>query len=245
MSAGSERARARPRIVTTRPERGRLDSLLAAGGADVVHVALIATERVAEPGDLTRALASADWVAVTSQNGAAIVTEALGGADHPRLAAVGDRTATVLARGGALVEVVPEPQTAADLVAAFPDPAPQTRVVVVQAEVTDGVLAAGLRRRGYVVDEIVGYRTIARQPTPNEIEACRTADVITFASGSAAAAWVSLDVRPVDPAPTTVAIGPSTARRAEQLGLLIDVVAAEHSVDGLARTALAAAGRQP
>lgn len=259
MSAGSDpvdagsRGRLRPRIVTTRAEPGRLDSLLAAGGADVVHAALIAAERIVDPRALTPHLASADWVAATSRNGAAIVAEALAAGSrpiratgarsadagrHPRLAAVGRRTAAVLERAGLAVDVVPTRQTAADLVTALPDASAGTVVVVVRAEQTDGVLADGLRGRGYLVDEIVGYRTVARRPTAPELAACRSADVITFASGSAAASWTSLRV----PTPTAVAIGPSTAARAESLGMHIDVIAAEHSVEGLAAAALAAAG---
>lgn len=236
-------ARLRPRIVTTRAEPGRLDSLLAAAGADVVHVALIAAERIVVPRDLTGRLATADWVAVTSRNGAAIVAESL--ADEvdrsAQLAAVGRRTAQVLERAGRPVALVPGRQTAADLVEAFPDPGPDAHVVVVQAERTDGVLAAGLRRRGYSVEEIAGYRTIPRRPSARELDACRSADVITFASGSAVEAWASLGVPP----PTAVAIGSSTAVRAVALGLQIDAVADDHSVDGLAAVALAVARLRP
>lgn len=242
-------ARLRPRIVTTRAERGGLDSLIAAGGADVAHVPLIAVEPVADREELVDRCRRADWVAVTSRNGAALldavlddVREAPGGAAAPlRLAAVGRQTAAVLERSGRVVSVVPNRQTAADLAAAFPEPGFAGRVVIVQAERTDGDLAVGLRRRGFEVDEVVGYRTVARRPTAAEIRWCSSADVVTFASGSAAAAWAALRV----PTPPAVAIGPSTARRAHELGLPIECVAADHSVPGLAEAALAVARRTP
>jgi uroporphyrinogen-III synthase len=52
-----------------------------------------------------------------------------------------------------------------------------------------------------------------------------------FASGSAVRGWV--DVLGTQAPAVTVAIGPSTAQVAANLGLKIDVVAADHSLDGL------------
>lgn len=108
--------------MTTRDERGRLDSLLAVAGADVVHVPLISIQPATGP-DLAEAMSSIgdfDWLIVTSRHGAERVGDAAAAHPELRLAAVGTRTAAVLeASAGRPVDVVPERQTAADLARAM------------------------------------------------------------------------------------------------------------------------------
>ena len=237
------------RIVTTRDQRGRLDSLLAIAGADVVHVPLIA---ITDPPDAGAGLAAAlsdlgsfDWLVVTSQHGARRV----GGvaARHPavRLAAVGTRTARELAESaGRPPTVVPARQTAAALVEAMPATTDGgRRVLIVQADRADDALASGLRAGGYDVTAVVGYSTRLRQPSSAERSAALAADAITFASGSAAIAWAEAfgSLTP----PIVVAIGPTTRRIAEHAGLQITHEAADHSVDGLAAAITSVLTRRP
>ncbi len=66
-------------------------------------------------------------------------------------------------------------------------------------------------------------------------------DVMTFASGSAAANLArvapphELGLRPSDePRRIVACIGPSTAAEARRVGFRVDVVASEHSAQGLA-----------
>lgn len=233
------------RVATTRDRPGRLDALLADAGAEVVHVPLI--EVVDAPGSaladaLTR-LATVDWVIVTSQHGAARVADALG--DHPlvRTAAVGTRTAEVLARAtGRPVDVVPGRQTAADLVATMPDPGPW-RVLVAVADRAEETLVEGLRGRGYDVTAVVAYMTRLRTPSASERAALESVDAVTFASGSAARAWAAA-IGSWTP-PHVIAIGPSTARAAAEVGLQVSAVAADHSVEGLAAEVEAVLSARP
>lgn len=221
-------------VVTTRERRGPLDSRLALAGADVIHVPLIA---VAEPTDRGTALRDAlcsvdtyDWLVVTSVHGAARIGAAAARHPHVRLAAVGSRTAEALTSvAGRAVDVVPERQTGAALASSLPDPA--GRVLVAQAEVADSGLVDGLVGRGADVTVVAAYRTVARAPTWRERRAALAADALTLASGSAAAAWVS-GVGPEAP-PVVAAIGPTTAAAAEEHGLKVTHVAADHDVDGL------------
>lgn len=233
------------RVATTRDEPGRLDSLLAGLGADVVHVPLIEIADPPDP-DLARArehidehLDRYDWVVVTSKHGARRVADAV--TRHPgvALAAVGTATADILAAAGRPVDVVPARQTAADLVAAMPSPpASGARVLVAQADRADTTLVDGLRALGYVVDAVVAYTTRLRAPTAAERRALERADAVAFASGSAATAWAEA-VGSWTP-PCVVAIGPSTASAASAAGLQISAVAADHSVEGLADAIVAA-----
>lgn len=229
------------RVVTTRERRGRLDSALAALGADVVHVPLIETGPPDDGGAaLDRVLAAVDgydWVVVTSRHGARAVGAAV--AAHPavRLAAVGTRSADVLAGlAGRDVEVVPERQTAADLAATMGTGS--GRVLVAQADRADGSLADGLSDRGFDVRSITAYRTMLRVPTDAERTAALSADAVTFASGSAADGWV--EAFGIDAPPVVAAIGPTTAAAAQRRGLKVTHVATDHDVEGLLSAVVAA-----
>lgn len=226
------------RVVTTRDRRGRLDSRLAAMGADVVHVPLISVEPV--DGDrLAAALAelpSYDWVVVTSQHGARAVGRAVSGRSV-RLAAVGARTAAALAQlAGRPVDVVPARQTAADLVDAMS--AHRGRVLVAQAERADSTLVDGLAGHGFDVEAVTAYRTVLRTPTWREQRAALDADAVCFASGSAAEAWCET-FGPRTPA-VVAAIGPTTSTAAGARGLKVTHVAADHDVEGLVAVVVAA-----
>jgi uroporphyrinogen-III synthase len=244
---GPPRPLAGRRVATTRDQPGRLDAMLAALGAEVVHVPLI--EIVDAPGDeLADALAHldrVDWVIVTSQHGASRVADSV--AAHPRLrtAAVGTRTADVLvAATGRPVSVVPVRQTAADLVDAMPDPTPDARrVLVAHADRAEGTLVDGLRARGFDVRAVVAYVTRLRAPTAAERAALASVDVVAFASGSAARAWAGAFGAWTPP--QVVAIGPSTARVARELGLQVTAEAADHSIEGLAAEVTAVLGVRP
>ena len=237
------------RVVTTRDERGRLDSLLAAAGADVVHVALIALEDAPDrDGALAAALdglAAFDWLVVTSRHGADRVGAAA--ALHPgvQLAAVGPRTADRLAElAGRAVAVVPDRHTAAALLDAMPGPVAEgRRVVLVQADLADDSLSAGLSDKGFDVTAVVGYVTRLRVPTPAERAAVATADAVAFASGSAARAWAAAFGSWAPP--VVVAIGPTTRQVAVEAGLEVTHTAAVHTVDGVVREITSIFGRRP
>ncbi|MEO6653600.1 MAG: uroporphyrinogen-III synthase [Ilumatobacteraceae bacterium] len=221
-------------VVTTRLGPGRLDTLLAALGADAVNIPLIAIEDPADGGAALRSslgrLDDAEWLVVTSRHGAEAVGHAA--ALHPalRLAAVGSNTAAFLARlAGRPVDIVPKRQTASELVAAMP---PGTgSVVVAQADRADASVGDGLRRLGYRIEVVTAYRTILREPNAAERRAAQRADAVAFASGSAVESWVAAFGSATSPA--VIAIGPTTADVARRAGLQVAGVAADHDVEGL------------
>lgn len=231
------------RVVTTRDRRGRLDSQLAAAGADVVHVPLISIEPNADD-RLAAALAdlaSFDWLVVTSQHGARQMGVAAA-APSVRLAAVGARTAAVLEElAGRPVDVVPERQTAADLVDAMG--AHHGRVLVAQADRADTTLVDGLVAHGFDVEAVTAYRTALRLPTWQQRRAALSADAVGFASGSAAEAWV--DAIGTETPPIAAAIGPTTSAAADARGLKITHVAADHDVEGLVTVIVTALAASP
>jgi uroporphyrinogen-III synthase len=222
-------------IVTTRYQPGALDALLAQLGAAVVHVPLI---EIAEAADGGAALADAldridtfDWIVVTSRHGAERVADAVRGSSI-RLAAVGTATATVLAaRSGRPVELVPSVQLATALVEAFPPG--RWAVLVAQADRAADTVVSGLRRRGCDVVACTAYSTRLRVPSESELASALGADAVAFASGSAVEAWVeAIGTRTP---PIVCVIGPTTESAATRSSLKVSAVAADHTVEGLAR----------
>ncbi len=230
------------RVVVTRPRQqaDTLVQLLEARGARPLVLAL--TEIVDEPQGMA-ALAVVDvgafeWVVVTSPNGARRLVDAHGAAlGATALAAVGATTAEVLPG----CRLVPRHQRAEGLLAELPPPSTSgSAILVVQAVDAAPTLVAGLGERGWGVTAITPYRSAPRRPTAGEQLAALAADVVLFASGSAARAWVA--AFGTSTPPVVVAIGPQTARDATAAGLTVTETAADHSVGGLVDAAERALG---
>jgi uroporphyrinogen-III synthase len=97
-------------------------------------------------------------------------------------------------------------------------------------------LAPGLRRKGWDVTEVDAYRTVPAGAVDgigeDELDAASGSDVITFTSPSSVTRYAELAAG--RPPPRIVAcIGPVTADAARATGFRVDVVAADHSVEGL------------
>jgi uroporphyrinogen-III synthase len=222
-----------------------LASALVDAGAKVIELPVIA---FADPADGGRALrveagcaSTYDWIVLTSANaverfaGALRDGRDLGGS---RLAVVGEATARALQQHHLVADLVPEHETAEGLVAAMPD-APRAgrapgRVLFPRAASARPVVAAGLRAKGWEVTEVEAYRTVTARAGvgENDLDAASHADVITFTSPSTVTGYVEL-AGSRRPAPVVVCIGPVTAEAARRAGFAVDVVAIEHSVDGL------------
>lgn len=221
------------RVVVTRAadRADELANLLAAAGAVPVVVPLVEVVTVPAQGALLAATSPAefDWLVVTSPNGAQQYATAHGTAAPPAVAAVGTSTAAALAASGIAPTLVPADQRAAGLLAEFP--VGTGRVLVVQSFDAEPTLVTGLIEKGWQVTAIAPHRSVPAHPSAGQHLAALAADAVMFASGSAARAWVAVfgDSTP----PIVVAIGPQTAEAAEQAGLKVALVAADHSLWGL------------
>jgi uroporphyrinogen-III synthase len=224
-------------VTRTREQASQLTSALRDRGADVVEVPVI---EITDPTDggaaLTRAverLQIYDWVVLTSPNGARRLLEAVPDArafGSAKVAAIGPGTAAVLAHGRIVADLVPERYVAEALLAALPDG--PGRLLLARAEVARDVLPDGLRARGWSVDVVEAYRTVAAAITDEERAAVRGADMITFTSSSTVEH--SLAAFGAEGLPRAVAcIGPVTAATGREHGLTIDVEADVHTIDGL------------
>jgi uroporphyrinogen-III synthase len=200
-----------------------------------VVVPLVTIETVAAEADRLRHLDTTgfDWLVVTSPNGARAYAAAHDPTSEPappHVAAVGTATAAALADAGVIATFVPTRQNAEGLLAELP-PDVDGSVLLVQAEAAEPTLADGLRARGCDVTVVRPYRTAPVRPSAADQLAALAADAVLFASGSAAQAWHA--VFGTSAPALVVSIGPRTSAAIEQLGLKVNLEAADHSLSGL------------
>ncbi|MDE3086424.1 MAG: uroporphyrinogen-III synthase, partial [Acidobacteriota bacterium] len=234
-------------VVTRAAERaGALTDLLAAAGAVVVGLPVVASADPDDGGEaLRRAMGRAgsfDWLVWSSAVG---VDRALAGVADVRalagvrLAVVGPATAAALAAHRLEADLVGPGPGAEGLVAAMPPAPAEGRAgrapAVLYPRAAEGrpVLGEGLRAKGWTVEEVAAYRTVAVTAAPEALlDEAAGADAVTFTSPSTVRAYLALaGERPV---PAVVAcIGPTTAEAARAAGLAVAVEASGDGVEGL------------
>jgi uroporphyrinogen III methyltransferase/synthase len=231
------------RVVVTRAreQASELRTRLEALGAEVVELPSIAIDAV----DFTVPdLTAYSWVVFTSANGVDAFFDrglAVAGLDAralapARIAAIGTGTADALARRGVVADLVPERFVAESLLDAFPAPTDVSeRVLLARAESARDVLPDGLEHKGYRVDVLAVYRTVAASPDLDDLARVRAGDVdvITFTSSSTVTNFCDLVGDLPEPAPLVASIGPVTSEAARRRGLHVTVEADPHTIDGL------------
>lgn len=198
-----------------------------------------------------RRLDAYDWVVVTSANGARAVlarARAMGldpaSAGGVRWAAVGPATAGALRRAGIEVALVP-PRYRTDAIAEALGDIAGRRVLLPRADAAGPALAVTLRARGADVDEVVAYRTevapARSRARIRRLVAGRQVDTVVFTSASTVRGLVRLlgGDRQALGGMLVACIGPVTAAAVQQEGLRPDIVAEDHTTDGLIRALVA------
>ncbi|MET1000809.1 MAG: uroporphyrinogen-III C-methyltransferase [Acidimicrobiia bacterium] len=229
------------RIVVTRAReqaselRTRLEGL----GADVIELPAIAIEPLSFT---VPDLEQYEWIVFTAVNGVdAFFDRGLSPAGRDaralastRVAAIGPGTADALARRGIRADLVPERFVAESLLAAFPPPDHDARVLVARAETARDVLPDGLTERGYTVDVLPVYRTVTAAPAPDALARVRAGDfdAVTFTSSSTVTNFCDV-VGPLVESPAVVSIGPVTSTTAIERGLPVTIEADPHTIDGV------------
>jgi uroporphyrinogen III methyltransferase/synthase len=231
-------------VTRARAQASELAARLRALGAGVVEAPAIRIEPLAAA---VPDLAGYDLVCLTSPNGVRLLFERLDGDARAfagkTVAAIGPGTARALRERGIEPDIVPERSVAESLLEALAD-VPATRALVARAAEARDVLPDGLRERGVEVDVVALYETVAEPLDEATITAARDADWITFTSSSTvryfleAAGPDALRVRP-----RVVSIGPVTSDTLRENGVVADVEAAEHDIDGVIRAILEDARR--
>jgi uroporphyrinogen III methyltransferase / synthase len=238
---------------------------LRAYGAVPVEVPTIAVEPPRTPAQMERAIKGLvtgryEWIVFTSTNAVRAVREKFDefGLDARafagvKIACVGEPTADAVRAFGIQPELTPSGEQSSDgLLEDFPpydavlDPI--DRVLLPRADIATETLAAGLRARGWEIDDVTAYRTVRAAPPPAGIrDAIKSGgfDAVCFTSSSTVRNLVGIAGKPH--ARTVVAcIGPQTAATAREFGLRSDVEPEVAAVDTLvdALAAFAAAQRE-
>jgi uroporphyrinogen III methyltransferase/synthase len=230
------------RIVVTRPrhEAGTLSMRLAELGADPLELPAIRLVGPADGGAGLREAAAAlgqgryRWVVFTSARAVSPLLAEVPDArafGRTRIAAIGPGTAAQLGRHFLVADLVPDQFVAEALVGSFPQ-GDGGRVLLPRAAAARDVLPRGLQAKGWTVDVVEAYRTQRELPSSAELQAASGADAVTFTSSSTVTSYLSMAGDRAVP-PVVACIGPVTASTARDAGLTVDVVAAEHTIDGL------------
>ncbi len=254
-------------VPRTKEQAGAMSDRLRLYGAVPAEVPTIAVEPPRTPTQMERAIKGLvtgryEWIVFTSTNAVRAVREKFEefGLDARafagvKIACVGDATADAVRAFGITPELVPtDDQSSEGLLADFPpyddvlDPI--DRVLLPRADIATETLAAGLRRRGWEIDDVTAYRTVRAAPPPAEIrDAIKSGgfQAVCFTSSSTVRNLVGIAGKPH--ARTVVAaIGPQTAATAREFGLRVDVQPEQATVpalvDALARYASAKAVEQ-
>lgn len=192
-----------PRVIVTRAAAqagGLLSGLRTRGLRPLLVPAIeIAPAEADELQRLRRAVARADWVVVTSANGAAVALQAVrdAGIDTGsiRWAAVGSTTAGVLGRAGIREVWLPSTARGSAVGAELPVGAAD-RVLLARNAIAGPQLAEALRRRGAIVEDLVAYRTVeAPEGSRTPLRAALAQgqpDAVLFMSGSAIRGFLAL-----------------------------------------------------
>jgi uroporphyrinogen III methyltransferase/synthase len=236
-------------VTRTREQASVLSHRLRALGADAIELPTIRIAPPADPAPLDSAIAGLpdyEWIVFTSANGVRHFWERLGHAGLDarafhgvRVAAIGPATAAELEARGLAADYVPG-QYVAEAVAAGLGDVHGLRILLPRADIARPALAELLRAGGADVVEVVAYRTVRPKTDPAQLsDLLAGITVATFTSSStvsnlaAMARDADLDL-PRKLAHATVAcIGPITAETARELGIRVQTVANEYTIEGL------------
>ena len=243
------------RVVVTRSrsQAHHLSSALAAQGANVIHLPTIAILDPASWAELDQSIRLLmegyyKWVIFTSANSVDKLFERLLATRHDarafgrtKVAAVGKSTAEELSARGIRADLVPAKFTAEDLVDEIGHGT--GGVLIPRAANAPNAMVQRLRAVGWTPEEVVAYRNVApKKMPPAAADVTEGAfDVVTFTSASTARNFVKLIGTPAklglspkdEPQRLVACIGPVTAAEATKRGLRVDVVATQHTTDGL------------
>jgi uroporphyrinogen III methyltransferase/synthase len=229
-------------VPRTREQAGEMSDRLRAYGAVPVEVPTIAVEPPRSPAQMDRAVKGLvtgryGWIVFTSTNAVKAVREKFTelGLDARafagvKVACVGQQTADAVREFGIVPELVPSgEQTSEGLLADFPpyddvfDPI--DRVLLPRADIATETLAAGLKERGWEIDDVTAYRTVRAAPPAAAVrEAIKGGgfDAVCFTSSSTVRNLVGIAGKPHARTVVSV-IGPATAASATEFGLRVDV----------------------
>lgn len=219
-------------------------------GAEPVLAPLI---RIVPPEDPAAAAGAVEnvrayqWIVFSSRNGVDAFWEELHrkGGDARRLgdvrvAAIGPKTAEVLAQRGIVADFVPSRYISESVAEGLLQRTKTgDRVLLFRAQEARDALPATMSEAGRRVDVVAAYRTL-RAEVSDLAERVAGCDIITFTSAGIVRSFVAQLTDPIAATrgKTVACIGPITADAAKAAGLEVSIVAEDFTTEGLARALL-------
>lgn len=235
-------------ITRSRIQASRLRLLLEESGAEPVELPSIEIAPLENYAQLDSALAqlhSFRWVIFTSVNSVEAVFDrlaeqgkdarALGGVT---IGAIGPATASALAQRGIKADFIPARSVSEAVIDELSNQNwKDVSVLLPGSDIGRDVLEQGLTNLGAKVERVTVYHTLTPQSAGSQARQVleQGVDVVTFTSSSTVSNLLDiLDGNQQQLESSLIAcIGPITATTARELGLRVDVVADEHTVEGL------------
>ncbi|MCD8369127.1 MAG: uroporphyrinogen-III C-methyltransferase [Clostridiales bacterium] len=227
-----------------------LEKELQPAGAETVTVSLIESRPLwlEQMRDVFAHLERYQWMVFTSGNGVELFFAAMKrqGMDlrrlmHLKFAAIGQKTAEVLATHGFRCDFVPESFSSADLAREWiPTLARDEQVVLMRAKEGSPVLPEKLREAGVSFTDVSLYETWVDERRREEVNRLiGQVDYVTVASASAVRALASMLDSSQKMTAKLISIGPSTTKAAREAGLSVCGEAAEYTAEGICAAILA------
>jgi uroporphyrinogen-III synthase len=252
MSATGSLSGRRIAVTRAREQSPELAAKLAALGAEVVELPLIAISKEIDLHSLHDVLAefgSYDWIVFTSANGVRYffeefhrVFDDIRSLGLIRFAAIGDSTAKAIAEKHIKIECQPKIATADVLAQALIETGSldSAKLLVITGNLNRDELVTKLEAAGAIVDRLQVYKTekidLAADPAAADFRA-RGADAILFASSSAVQSFAdqaaALKLAKDAKRPLAGSIGPQTSETMKKVGMPIDFEAKTPSLDAL------------
>ena len=236
-------------VTRSRSQASVLSEMLAQEGAEPVEVPTIEISPLDDQSlldDAIKRLDSYQWVIFTSTNGVEALFNRLAalGLDArsfagARVGAIGPATAHSISQRGICADFVPREYVSEAVIKGLEGMGLEgARVLLPSADIGREALADGLTQLGAQVDQVSVYHTIAPQDSGPRVKTLLSdgkIDVATFTSSSMVRNLISL----LNGDPTALrgavigCIGPITAATAKEMGLQVDVMARQYTVEGL------------
>jgi uroporphyrinogen-III synthase len=263
LNTSGELSGVRVLVGRARHQASALSAGLRSLGASVLEIPFIEIRKPRSYKALDAALkhlSEYDWLILTSVNGVDALWERLrrlrmGGAPmrHLKIAAIGPATRQAIEQHGVKVNVVPKEYVAESVVKSLRRKVKGKRVLLARAKVARDVIPRELRKLGAHVEVVEAYETVIPQSSRQRLRAAlasqnRRPDWITFTSSSTVRNFVALldesrgragrDRTSAVPKRhlkrvKLASIGPVTSSTLRELGLPVDVEAAEYTIPGL------------
>ncbi|MEE2710825.1 MAG: uroporphyrinogen-III synthase [Gemmatimonadota bacterium] len=235
-------------VTRSRTHSSDLSTRLRYAGAEPVEVPLI---QIVDPEDWTpldQALADLDgydWLIFTSGNAVEKCLTRLEATNVQippslRIASVGSATVKRLRQFGLIVDYTPDRYDAEALVEGLVESyeLSSAKVLFPCADIARQTVVTDLTGLGAEVTSVTAYRTVLANSLPSEILAllrCKGIHVITFTSPSTVEAFVQAtqNSSALLSEVTIACIGPETARKSKEAGIVVDIVPEEASIEAL------------